>query len=444
MMNHEHNPVAVRIGKLQKEWSNATEKQPAYTVARWVIYNEDIDFLNGFLKLESSPHGSLDEVFVALFTPFSTPESFAKSFVADWIEMYRQGLDETPQQTVWGFQSFKDRLEKLPLNDTAESLMAEMLHDFSRYASLDTRNLVITLLPRSISDNQAYVKWLAKFLTSHDFSSTIKFSIVDYVAQDYFASIHKEEGIKSIAVNVPDLNMRGAVSELAAMGNPNDPQVQFRICMTKMGEATGKNKRADLDHWGAKLLEAGQRTGDQGTYASAYLIYGGFLMHFPAKEESYMMLAKAEAIAKRAVKQDEKNAVILIQIYGYMGALASMHKEHKEALQYFVKQADLANQYNLPVNAISAYKTIIYLCHTHGYTEEYAQYTEQGYQAGLLINDEELSVSDFTFIAYHYRELNHYNKPDEVKAMNERMEQLFGVNWHKELQQTFAEVEKQK
>jgi len=48
MMNHEHNPVAVRISKLQNIWSEATEKVPTYNLARWVIHNEDVDFLNGF------------------------------------------------------------------------------------------------------------------------------------------------------------------------------------------------------------------------------------------------------------------------------------------------------------------------------------------------------------------------------------------------------------
>jgi len=444
MMNHEHNPVAVRISRLQEKWSEVTESKPHYNLARWVIYNEDIDFLNGFLKLESSAQGRLEEIFVVLFTPFTSHETFAKNIVSDWLDMYKQGLGESPQHPVWAIEYFKDKLDNLPENDTGEELLREMLHDFSRYASQDSRNLVVTLLPRSISSNSGYAKWIGDFLTSGDFSQSIKFAIVDYAGHDYFAALHDNDKIVTLPINMPDLNMRGAVSELAAMGDPNDPQVQFRVCMTKMGEATGKNQRAQLDHWGAKLLEAGQRTGNQGTYASAYLIFAGFLMHFPAKEETLMMLFKAETIAKRAVKEDAKNVVILIQIYGYMGALASMHSEHKEALGYFIKQAELAKEYNLPVNAISAYKTIIYLCHTHGYTEEYAQNVAEGYKTGFLISDDELGVTDFAFIAYHYIELNHYTHPEDVKVLNERMERLFGENWHNDLQQMLTEVEKQK
>lgn len=448
MMNHEHNPVAVRISRLQEKWTTATEQNQGYNLARWVIHNEDVDFLNGFLKLESSPHGKLDDFFVALFTPFSQPETFSKAIISDWLDMYREGIDKerinSQQQTIWAYQSFREKLKNLPQHDNGNTLLAELLHDFSRFASHDTRNLVLTLLPRSISDTTAYVKWMHSFLASADFSPSIKLAIVDYAGHDYFAAVHSNNAISTIAITVPDLNMRGAVSELAAMGNPNDPQVQFRICMTKMGEATGKNQRAALDHWGVKLLEAAQRTGSQGTFASGHLIYAGFLMHFNAKHETELMLLKAETIAKRAIREDDKNAVILIQIYGYMGALASMHGEHKEALAHFVKQAELAMSHSLAVNAISAYKTIIYICHTHGYTADYAQYVEQGYLTGLQVTDDELGVTDYAYIAYHYMEHNHYTKPDEVAALRVRMEKLFGVNWQSDLSKMFTQVEKQK
>jgi len=443
-MNHEHNPVAVRISKLQNIWSEATEKVPAYNLARWVIHNEDVDFLNGFFKLESSPHGSLEDIFVVLFTPFGSKETFAKMLISDWIDMYKQGIEEQPQAKAWDFAIYRDRLNDLPQGDTGAGLLKEMLHDFSKYASGETRPLVVTLIPRSISENDAYAKWISAFVGRNDFAYAIKFAIVDYAGHNYFDSVQNIENRKVITVAPPNLDMRGAVNELAAMGNPNDPQVQFRTCMMKMGEAAGNNKRQDLDHWGSRLIDAGQRSGDQSMFASAHLIYAGFLMHFPAKEETQLMLEKAEAIAKRAVQQDANHVVILIQIYGYMGALASMHSDHRTALDYFIKQANLSKEHNQLANAISAYKTIIYLCHTHGFAPEYLEHLQDGYLIGLELTDDDLSVTDYSFIAYHYIDANHYKLPNETEALRQRMEQLFGVNWQTDLQQKFDEVEQQK
>lgn len=443
-MNHEHNPVAVRISKLQNIWADATEKVPAYNLARWVIHNEDVDFLNGFLKLESTPHGSLDDIFVVLFTPFGSKETFGRMLVSDWLDMYKQGIEEQPQANAWDFDAYREKLNNLSHGDTGASLLKEMLHDFSKYASGETRALVVTLIPRSISENDAYAKWISAFIGRNDFAYLVKFAIVDYAEHNYFESVNTIDNRKVITVAPPNLDMRGAVNELAAMGNPNDPQVQFRTCMMKMGEATGNNKRQELDNWGMKLIDAGQRSGDQSMFASAHLIYGGFLMHFPAREETQQMLEKAEAIAKKAVKQDANHVVILIQIYGYMGALASMHSEHKEALGYFIKQASLSKEHNQLANAISAYKTIIYLCHTHGFAAEYLEHLQNGYLLGLEFTDDDLSITDYSFIAFHYIETNHYKLPVETTALKERMERLYGLDWHKDLQQKFEEVEQQK
>ena len=442
-MNHEHNPVAIRISKLQKIWAEATEKVPGYNLARWVIHNEDVDFLNGFLKLESTSHGSVDDIFVVLFTPFGSKETFAKMLISDWLDMYKQGLEEESQPNAWNFDTYREKLNNLSQGDVGASLLIEMLHDFSKYASGETRALVVTLIPRSISENDAYAKWISAFIGRNDFAYSVKFAIVDYAEHNYFESVTIDNR-KVITVAPPNLDMRGAVNELAAMGNPNDPQVQFRTCMMKMGEATGNNKRQELDYWGLKLIDAGQRSGDQSMFASAHLIYGGFLMHFPAREETQQMLQKAEAIAKRAVQQDANHIIILIQIYGYMGALASMHNEHMEALGYFIKQANLSKEHNQLANAISAYKTIIYLCHTHGFAAEYLEHLQNGYLLGLELTDDDLSVTDYSFIAYHYIDAYHYKLPDETAALRQRMENLFGVNWYTDLQQKFEEVEKQK
>lgn len=443
-MNHEHNPVAIRISKLQKIWAEATEKVPGYNLARWVIHNEDVDFLNGFLKLESTSHGNVDDIFVVLFTPFGSKETFAKMLISDWLDMYKQGLEEEPQPNAWNFDTYREKLNNLSQGDVGASLLIEMLHDFSKYASGETRALVVTLIPRSISENDAYAKWISAFIGRNDFAYSVKFAIVDYAEHNYFESVNTIDNRKVITVAPPNLDMRGAVNELAAMGNPNDPQVQFRTCMMKMGEATGNNKRQELDYWGLKLIDAGQRSGDQSMFASAHLIYGGFLMHFPAREETQQMLQKAEAIAKRAVQQDANHIIILIQIYGYMGALASMHNEHMEALGYFIKQANLSKEHNQLANAISAYKTIIYLCHTHGFAAEYLEHLQNGYLLGLELTDDDLSVTDYSFIAYHYIDAYHYKLPDETAALRQRMENLFGVNWYTDLQQKFEEVEKQK
>lgn len=444
MMNHEHNPVAVRIGKLQGKWFQETEKNPDYVLARWVIHTEDVDFLNGFLKLESTAHGKLEDVFVVLFTPFVSKESFAKSLVFDWIDMYKTEAGKA-QNPIWNYGIYEEKLKNLPSEDLGISLLLEMLQDFSKFASQEKRPLVVTLIPRSISDNAVYGRYIKNLIAKNLIPDSVKFAILDFADHDYFLEVTSINDKKTIDINPGNLNMREAVNQLASQGDKNDPQVQFRICMMKMGEATGNNNRKSLDDWGVKLLEAAQKAANQGMWASAHLIYAGFLMHFPAREETGRMLQKALQLSKNAMATDKNNVTILILVYGYLGALESMHGEHKKALDYFEKQAEVSLENGLTTSAISSYKTIIFLCQQHNYEEEYQIYVEKAYQIGLEIADDELKVSDYSFVAYHFIELNQYKNKEAVAVLSERMERLFGKDWHKELQYRFdATAEQQK
>lgn len=433
MMNHEHNPIAVRIGKLQETWFRRTEKNPDYALARWVVHGEDVDLLNGFLKLEASPHGKLADFFVVLFTRFVTKETFAKELVQDWIIMYKEQLQNNDKHAIWNYAAFEEKLKTLSQEDKGVALLLEMLQDFSVFASEEKRPLVLTLIPRTVTNNDHYMDWFFTLLNDYSFPSSIKFAILDDAERNYFSRVTKMIFPKVIDIIPGNMDMRGAVAQLAAQGDPNDPQVQFRVCMLKMGEATSNNTRSILDEWGEKLIQAAVRSHDKSMLASGYLIYAGFLMHFPAQEETQKMLEKALQMAKNAVKEDAKNIPVLIQVYGYLGALASMHGEHKEAIVHFIKQAEISEENKLFPMALSAYKTIVYLGHTHNYTQEYEAYTAKGYEVGLQMEDDSLGVTDYCFIAHHYIELNENKDKNQVIVLKERMERLFGSQWREEL-----------
>ena len=69
-MNTEHNPIAVLVSKVQRKWNEEVHPSNDYKLVRWIIRSEQARLYEGFLKLESSSHGSIPEVFVVLLTPF--------------------------------------------------------------------------------------------------------------------------------------------------------------------------------------------------------------------------------------------------------------------------------------------------------------------------------------------------------------------------------------
>lgn len=70
-MSSEHNPIAALISQIQQKWNDeASPLTDDIKLFRWLIKPDEMRLFEGFLKLESSEHGSIPEVLVAMLTPF--------------------------------------------------------------------------------------------------------------------------------------------------------------------------------------------------------------------------------------------------------------------------------------------------------------------------------------------------------------------------------------
>ena len=69
-MSKEHNPIARLISQIQQKWINEIGTNEEIQLVRWLIKPDQKRLYRGFLKLESTPYGSLPCVSVALLTPF--------------------------------------------------------------------------------------------------------------------------------------------------------------------------------------------------------------------------------------------------------------------------------------------------------------------------------------------------------------------------------------
>ena len=89
-MNTEHNPIAVLVSKIQHKWNAEVHPSNEYKLVRWIIRPEQARLYEGFLKLESSPHGSVPETFVVMLTAFNTKKNFSRELIGHWLEQYKE------------------------------------------------------------------------------------------------------------------------------------------------------------------------------------------------------------------------------------------------------------------------------------------------------------------------------------------------------------------
>lgn len=435
MMN-EHNPVAVRINRIQQKWKSQVEGKN-YKVVRFLLSNEDdLTLLNGFYKLESSIYRTIDEVLVVMLTDFENLSYFSYNLVKDWILEYEKGLKKIPDLPWKEFPLYKEKIEKASPLQPQGHLLLEMLASYQQCISDSPKKLRIGIVPRKVYSYSDFSKWLKKMAVQ--LPENIGILLTDYTQDNFYAKVVGTHEYTSISLTVEDQDMKGAYEELIKGGNPNDPQVKFRTCMLEMGKEAAAGYKKGVHNWGNKLLDLAQSTGDKSLWASAHLIYAGFLFRFK-DEQIHSLLDKGVIICESLIKyKDEAGLGILLQIYNYKASYYSICGQHQKSWEWFIKSTQKALDNKHYLEAISNCKNAIIMAERHFMKSEMTEYLETGaFQLMYQQEDEQLKATEITFIVNYYLGYSSQVSQEKYREINERMILIFGKEWR---QQVFSKV----
>ncbi len=176
-----------------------------------------------------------------------------------------------------------------------------------------------------------------------------------------------------------------------------------------------------------------ESTNDLPFWVSAHLIYAGFLFGFKDSERLETLLDKGIAISEKSPEDKNLQGVVL-QIYGYKAAYYSFTKQRSLAKEWFVKQAELAQEYQQHLVALTAYKNALIVLQQQRKTGEAEALAAQAYPFCTTIDDAILKTTEFPYIAKHYMDMlrredntkENFSKREEV---HQYLTQLFDENW---------------
>ncbi len=441
-MSNQHNAIAQRIDALRIKWQEKSGEYPDWKVARWLMEPSDVELYMGMLKLESSPYGRLPELFVAMFTPFDDPATFSRKLTSDWLETYDKQKEKNPELS-WDIASLKDKLSLSEEEHPGDELLLETLHSFSQFSGTHEK-LVLSLVPRHVRSFADYNDWLIR-LHKKGLPDNVNLMLLDHTTDRHLERSIRETYPESFTLEPGDMDLKGAVEELATSGNPADPQVQFRKCLFEMSKAVSHNRPDDVHLWGERMLTVTQRTGNKTFFASAHLVYAGFLMHFKNEKKTVQLLDQGIRVVKPLASDDREAGALLLQFYAYHGAQASMKKEYRDAFNWFMRQAETAEQTGLPEMAIGACKMAVYTAERKSKLQkEYLMAVQKGYQTGLQMSNEQLKVTEYAYLAHHYLINFEEKEPAKTEDLIKRMTDLYGERWREDISQILEQVKKKK
>lgn len=431
-MNNQHNPIAQLITQIQDEYIHKVCPYESIKLVRWLIKPDQARLYEGFLKLESTPQGSLPEVPIVLLAPFEEKDVHSARLIKDWIEGFKKDKTlskETQASNLhfdWDVAHYERKFKAIGAN--ADNLLLEMLETFQAALPNKEMQVVLCLFPYSVAHTGNYSKWIDNLLTL-GLCKKARLMCFDYTEERHFDQIMIAYQPDSISLSVP-LDLEGAINKLATMGNPNDPEIKFRKCMMEMFKGVGKKNLPHVLTWGEKGLQVTQKSGSNNAYATAHVIYAGMLFNFKQYEQVEDLLLKGLAIGKRGLAGGDATCKpIIIQAYGYQASCKQLQKKKEAATALFCKQADTAIAYDMPVIALSAW----WLAYNAIKKKDKAQYKsliKKAYIHGTTITPKMLKASCMHFIAADYYNLaDADNDRSTCDAINTFMTEVEDENW---------------
>jgi hypothetical protein len=438
---NEHNPITVRIDEMVQVWKKNV--QPQHRLIRWMLKPEDHRMYEGFCRLEASPHGKLDNLFVFFYTPFKQASTYSHALLQNWLNEYddvkNQQLLAKAGKGVWEVAPFRKAVTE---NDYAacDQLLPAMIQSYKNFVGQQQAVFVFGLLPKEMCSPQQFLQWLQQWMELSK-EPGIQLLVFDHLDGNFWGEVF--EYYSDYAVTLKhDLRMQEAIRQIATAGAATDPYAFFRKCMFEMGEAANRKNKPLLSEWGEKAIESGKKTGDKSLLATAYITYAGMLFNFKDHELINTLLDTGIRLCKQEIaNNNESLKPLLLQYYTYKGADCQIQKERKEALEWFMKAGDEAVTFGFTTQAVSAYYKAWVFAEYKNWREEKLLAGKKALQLTSRLTEEEIQASEYPFMAYDYVQQKQQEDDSLAVEVTTKMINAYGDDWQntiEELKQNYT------
>ncbi len=438
-MTNEHNPIAQLVTKIQQRWTEEITPNPTIKLVRWLIDLQETKLYEGFLRIESSPNKRLSEYFITLLTPFKSYTTYSKDLIETWFESFDKEKDGFAQLTIngkdfaWDDNYFRQKLMSPGVNH--DKLLLELLSSYHAALHMKDRKMTIALFQQSITSTDEYNEWI-KTIYKSEIPDHIQFCIFDLKEERFYDKLFAKLDSTIARTLISDLDLAGAIKKVIQSGDPNEPGTRLQQYIQQMSEAVAEKDLSNLEKRGYACIKDMALSKVKSLMATAYISFAGMLFSFKQYDTIELLLNNGLKIAEAGKQSGDATCQALImQFYSFKASNYQLNKKSKEAVEWFFKSGESAMETNLVIPAITAYRQAAYLSKKYD-TQKYPQILKRGYEAGEGLNEEQLSVSGYTFICFDYYgylyQNQQFEKSDEI---DKRMKEIAGINWKEEAEE---------
>jgi len=420
------NPIVKRQKQLTGQWLDFT-RLPDARLCRWLLAPDELGMLSAFYKLQNSEGNDTGDLFLKLSTPFIDSSSYAFDLLQELHEKI-QALQLEVEENDLAVKQWRP-LPHLPGSSSVLHLLST-LGNFAQCLHLPERFLAIYLQPQAIKNIHAWSDWLVQVLQL-GIPNGVRWMLTEEkekpsleVIAHYFP--------KQVVSITADLKMGAAVNELAAVGDPSNPGVQFRQAFVKMTQAVGKQDLALVELTAKKAFKIADTNQWPHMKVAVNMAKGGAYLGKQQHEQAYQIYGEAYQHASKAYQEgDQPSGKLSVTALFSQGAAMLGAGKYDIAVQSYTRAVPYAYEAKDYYNLMEAWRMAGY-CYMQLEEDESAwEAYWQALEAGTQLDEDIRTNSTLPYVGKELLKLaQKAGKIDHYHHIQDRMEVLLGQDWN--------------
>jgi len=423
------NPISDRLSILIKKWNVATASRQDASVYIWKIQSDEQQMIDLFFQNETSTNKVTFDLFFAFDCPFLNIEEYNIALVDELknqLSAYQEAFSDEPMPTTW-------QPAPPPEYDIDEVYFIENFNTFLESLTDLEDNLVLYLSPQKVTSFSKWDLWLNNVLEkSHN--PRLKFMLIEPLEDIWFPMLYQKFPDATLPI-LAELDMPGAMQEVAAGVNPSLPGAQFQKFFLKLANFIGKGKIEKAALVGQDALQLARKEGWQDLRVAVLMQLGNGWFQQGDISRSIAHYERADIIADSLHKKGDKSGTkLLIQVRFGKGSVYISTSDYNQAIQCYQGIVPLATAIKDHFSLMETYRMSAYC---YECTKDYEQAWECNQLALTTSQSLEEKLRQNSTLPYVGQALLRLNvrlgDKDTENTIRQQMIALAGNNWEAKL-----------
>lgn len=355
------NPISLRLELLIDKWNHFSD-QDGKQVAIWKLLADENQMINLFFQNENSINKRTFDLFFGFDVEFQDDAQYFKDLVQN-IHGQLLAYNETyPTEAI--LEDWTPTVLPSDAEADAKYLSVNLASFIEQLTDLED-NFVLFLTPKAISTIDAWDNCIANFL--HELlHERIRVMLIEPMESIWFKSL-REQHVERLAILEANLDMEGAMQEVSSSLDPSLPGAKFQKIFLKLSRQINQGRMDKAALLSEEALKISREQGWRNLQVAVHLQMGsGWLQKIEddkalAKQQVQENYSKAEAVARNAIKQEDKDGkLLLVQVLFALGSLHLSEKNFEAARKCYEEIISCAKELEAYHSLMEAHRMTAY------------------------------------------------------------------------------------